>query len=257
MMSTVSILITVLLIVVVLIAVRFYFIRGDAETGEYLFGNIQFVGARETQSNYFSVLSDGNSLFAIIADGILDKTSGKYAAVLTVETFKYEYTTGRHKRVPFEDFIAQTLIKLNKNIEDHLYEETISLKFAVVLIENGTLHSAETSGNSVFLCRSREVLRVGDSKKSIPLADDPQIKISRLPSARNDVIMLASEGAMDSLTEMEILWCLSSQSHPQHKCQRLLKRIRQKRLKNQGNATIIVAEQTTRAVPAWDRGLGS
>jgi len=257
-MISAFILIVGVLIFTALIGIKIYFTQKVPDWGEYVFGNAQLIGTKEVQSNYFSVLSNNsNSLFAIIVDGVLDKISGKYAAVLAVETFKHEYATNKHKRISFENFVTQALVKLNKNIEDHLYEQTVSLKFAIVLIENGMMHIAETPGNAVFLCRNREILRISGNKATKSLVSNPQIKISRLLSARNDVIMLASSGAVDSLTEMEILCRLSSQSHPQHKCQKLLQQSRQKHLKNQSNVTIIVAERTTRTAPAWDRDLES
>ena len=229
--------------------IRNDFLNAD-DSNVFSYGNAQLLGEREVQSNYFSVLTSGASFFAVVADGVIDKPHGSYAAVLTVETLKHEYLLGSFKQTTPENFFINTLTKINKKIDDHLYENYQNLKLTAVIIEGGFLYAATTMGTSLYLYRKRELINIADNKHIIAKYN---IQISRLNTAQNDIILLLSSGAAESLTEKEIQWHLSRQNHPYSKCQKLAEQIRQKRLKTQGNATIIIAEQMTETVQAWDR----
>ncbi|MCL2593207.1 MAG: hypothetical protein FWD82_07555, partial [Defluviitaleaceae bacterium] len=63
-----------------------------------LAGNAQFIGNRDNQNDYFAILPNKNSIFAVIADGLNDKKVGKEAAVIAVEILKYNFLQELHKK---------------------------------------------------------------------------------------------------------------------------------------------------------------
>ena len=206
----------------------------------YDFGNAQLIGEREHQSNYFSVLSSGGSMLAVLADGHTDSKSGKYAAVLAVEVFKHEYRSGVFRETGMRRFFSRTFKKIEKNIKGNIYNSDIAAATAAVIIDNGFLHFAAACGkmygNSLLLYRQRNLVELSGKDAG------SGIQISRFKLKKDDIIMLASKGAVRSLTEIEIISHISKQMHPYDKCQCLAGIIRQKKLKSQFNATMIILE---------------
>jgi len=197
-------------------------------------GNIQIIGNADFQSNYFTTVSseDGSSLLAVVADGLSNDESGKLASVIAVETLKCNFSRNLHKSTTMESFFEASFRQMQKSLKDHIDLNKFGTKLAAVIIDGGVLNYAAIGDCVIFIRRDKEL---------IFLNDDYAKCIDEIPIRPKDVVMLASRGAWESLTETEIIWYLGLEDHPQEKCRMLLKRAQEKRLR-QGNSTIIILE---------------
>ena len=225
-------------------------------------GNIQDIGDRDFQSSYFAIVSsatdiqapinneanginqgqmNGNSLLAIIADGINDNKPGKLAAVLAVETMKHNFNIGLHKAFSTEDFFEESFRQMQKSFSDNIDINKYGVKLAAVIADGGFLNYAAIGDCVIYLYRDKEL---------IALTKGYEKRMGSIALCPKDIVILLNQGAFENLTEMEIIWYLDLDDHPQEKCQALLKRARSKRVQ-QGNSVIVMLEglQTVMQMP--------
>ena len=209
----------------------------------YTYDTVQILGERDVQAECLFVTSSGQSLFAVIADGIKDSKTGLGNAKLAIEVLKDMYRSGLHKTIPagnpVDSIFGQAVEKINKTIESHAMRQNYRPSVTAVIIEAGVLHVAEMHdsihGGGVYICKNGQ-LRIVRKTKSIAKAVVSNIKLKG-----NESILLASDGAAASLSETEIINCLSDGPHI-NKCLKLRNLILQKSLKDQANATLITME---------------
>ena len=202
-------------------------------------GNIQDIGDRDYQSSYFAIISSadnaqlhGDSMLAVIADGISDNKAGRLAAVLAVETIKHNFNRGLHKAFSTEDFFEESFRQMRKSFGDNIDLNKYGVKLAAVIADGGILNYAAIGDCVVYLYRDKELTS---------LVTGHEKHIGRIALYPKDIVMLLNQGAYENLTEMEIIWYLDLDDHPQEKCQMLLDRTRGKRVR-QGNSVIIIME---------------
>jgi serine/threonine protein phosphatase PrpC len=213
-------------------------------------GNAQFIGEKENQSDYFTILPSEDGLLAVIASGLTDNKQGKMSAMITVETLKDNFRKGLHKTIGGNDFFLESFRIMPKRMNELLNSNKVGATLIAVLIENGVMHYASVGDSVLFLLRNGELINVNDINAK-------EIRTGELSIGSKDVAMLASHGAYESLTEMEIVWQLSTRDHPYQKCQKLIKRMRQKRTGSRRNSTLVVLEEMTTKGLAWGRAYGA
>ena len=202
-------------------------------------GNTQFIGGQDFQSNYFATIPKDNSLLAVIADGLNDSESGKLAAVIAVETLKHNFKSDIYRALSTEAFFEESFRQMQKNMIHNISLNKFGVKLAAIIADGGILNYAAIGDCAIYIYRNKEFTC---------LTADYEKHIGRISLNPKDIVMLTSRGALENLTEMEIIWYLDLEDHPQEKCQLLLKRAREKRIR-QENSTIIMLEDLP-AAPA-------
>jgi len=208
----------------------------------YSYSRVQILGERDYQTECFRVISSAQSLFATIASSSRDTAVGRNSAILAAETFKDAYKTGIYRNITMESFFAQAMTKINKVLADNVYEYNTPPSIAAIIIERGFLNIAEMHsslrGSSAFLFKNGNLIEVRNKIAT------SKVWVSRIKIKGDETIMLTSKGASNMLTEMEIINSLSQKGSPHLKCQTFEKIIRQKRYKDQDNATLLIVEES-------------
>ncbi len=201
-------------------------------------GNAQLIGQKDYQNDYFAFADDSknNTILAVIADGIGNKKIGKYAPVISVEILKKNFIDGVYKEMSINNFFKKSFYQITMRLNDNIYGNKIGAAIAAIIIDKSILYYASIGECPIFLYRKGEMFKLNDSKSSYMQTGNIYLEM-------NDIAMLCTKGAQDSLTEMDIIWKLSEENHPYDKCQDLLERIRQKRMVSQDNATIMILEK--------------
>ena len=199
-------------------------------------GNSQLIGEKDSQNDCFTITEKDGLLFSAIADGMTDKPIGKYAASEVINVFKNNFLNGRYRKVGVKRFFEESIRLSQKNLHNNASGNKTGAMIAAVLVKDGELHYLSLGSCSIFLLRAGELIYINN-------IENHEIQMNKVKLAPKDIVLLCSSGAGNSLTERELLWHLSEANHPYGKCQDLLKLIRQKRLVNQDNATIIIMEQ--------------
>ena len=207
----------------------------------YEYNSAQILGERDYQAECFYVTSQGQSLFAIITDGIKDAKIGRSVALFAIESFKDMYYSGLYKKIPAQRFFEQAVAKTTKALADNGLEQNRRPAITALIIEAGFLYVAEVHdnihGGAVYLCKDNKLQVVRKTKKI------SSVVVSRIKLVGDEVLLLASDGVTKSLSEMAILHSLSDKHHP-NKCQNLKNLILKKHIREQENATLIVTELT-------------
>ena len=214
---------------------------------KFIYCNSQLLGEKDVQSECIGVISSDTSLFAVIASGNIDNRQGCFNAEVALETFKDAYKAGSYKEMPIDTFFDQAMTKTLKTISDNVYEHNTPPSVIIAVMEKGYLHIAESHGNlrgsTVYLYKTGRLFELNISRTV------SHTKVSTIKLNGNEVIMIASKGAAQSLKEIEIIRCLSQAMPPIRKCGKIETIIKNKRLINQENASFIIVEQTAR----WGR----
>ena len=243
--GTSYILVAVFLLIILLVVLKAVFLLPKNSKkfteSKYTYNAIQLLGSREFQTECFDVILSDRSLFAVIAGGNADTKLGRNIATLIVETLKNEYRHESYNTANMEEFFRKSIKKAHKTISDNVYEHNTPPSILIVIIENGFLNIAEMHGslrgNSVHVHRDKHLIEI-TNRKTIS-----SIQVSRLKLTGDEIIMMASKGATSSLTETNIISCLSGSTHPRWKNKKIEDSIKRKYLKNQDNVTVIIMER--------------
>ena len=231
-----------------------FFKRRKGQNYRCVYTAAQILGECDFQVECFHAEAVGNTLFAIITDGIKDARHGRNMANYALEIFKDEYRSGLHKKILMERFFQQAIGKISKTIADHTVAQNRRPAIIALIIENGVLYIAELHdnihGGGVYICKNNQIQLIRRTKKI------SSVVVSEIKLMGDEVILLASNGTISSLSEMAILHGLTDKHHP-NKAKKLRDLIIQKRIREQPNATIIVAELVKWAWWALQKGLGN
>ena len=213
-------------------------LHNDFEDGMKI-GNAQLIGQRENQNDYFSVISGKSKqdhLFAVIADGITNKKTGRYSAILTVDILRANFLNRTYLNLGINDYYEKSFKEIDKKLHDYIQGNKVVATLISVIVKNHILYYASIGNCLLLICRRGELFIINDINSS-------EIQINNFPLTQGDIAMLCSKGVYESLMEMEILCELMETKHPYNKCQNLMRLIQRKSLKNQDNATIIIVEE--------------
>ncbi len=228
-------LIIILLTILKIVSIKKYRDENHSFSNGIRAGNTQLIGQKDEQNDYFSIIPTDNSLFAIISDGVTNKRVGKFAAIISVEILKANFVNQLHEAKGIKNFFQVSFQCINKRLNDNIYGNKVGATLISAIIKNNCLHFASVGNCVLFLFRNGEIISVNDM-------DSSEIEIGKISLIKNDIAMLCSHGAYESLTEMEIARELSNHVHPYEKCMNFAKQIQRKRKNYQDNATIIILE---------------
>lgn len=236
--------IIIFLILVILIVIKLNFNKiMDFENEKKLFsddikiGNVQVLGKCKMQNDYFAVENINNSLFSVIADGLTDKESGKFAAVTAVEILKYNYETNNYKDM--KQFFKMSFGDINRRLKEDTYGNKTGTTILCAVIKDNIIEWASVGNCALLLYRKKEIFKINDIKKN-------EYEFGKLKINKKDIIVMCTDGAYESLDETEIIDVLSNKEHPYNKTIKLSKIIQNKNYRYQDNATIVIIERQKR-----------
>ena len=209
-------------------------------------GNAQEIGDEDFQSSYFAIVQNQNDvnehtrglnsnneegmsvmhpLMAVITEGIRDDASGRAASIIATDVLRRNFKSGLHRYLDIESFFEDSFEKIQVAMRENVSINVVGVKLAAVIVDGGVLSYAAIGDCVLVVLRDGELIYLTNTQKEC---------IDTFILKPFDIAMLASKGAFESLTEMEIIWCLELHNHPIEKSQMLLKRARKKgfQLKN-------------------------
>lgn len=199
----------------------------------YKFGNAQSIGSFQIQSNYFMSgyampgMRDG--AIAVLADGTVDHINGRRCAVLAAEACMHAF----HAMPPqveltaFFDFIAFKILREMREII--FLGKTPNLSISFQFFRGQELFYYSVGSNILFLFDGTEY-RILEGTNGC-------MAISKGMTAG-----MMSCGAAQAIKETEIISCLKKKSHPYEKAQEIIRNIKSKKMKEAGNATVVLVE---------------
>lgn len=218
----------------VLISLRFFLSIYKLKDNDLKISNIQNLGDREYQSNYFTVLNKHETTLVVLADGIIDTKNGRLSAILAVDIFKTNFMKKNFKS--FSEFFETSKQQIQKYLNDNIISSNNRRVFLTVLEIENDIIQCKNEGNKVLVYRNKELIHLDSSKFVL----EPK-----------DIIMVASNGAMENLKEVYIHWYLGlTDLSLKEKGFQLQKKVLEV-LKSQ-NSTIILLEVPTKNL-GWEK----
>ena len=82
-----------IVILIIALLIFFAYVRKCTQKNKIEYGNIQCLGQRSYQNDYFSVFQSDQKMIATVADGMITHKKGRYAAILAAEVLKENLST--------------------------------------------------------------------------------------------------------------------------------------------------------------------
>lgn len=184
-------------------------------------GNAQTIGMRTFQSNYFMTDIRKNGVFAVMADGLIDSVNGMRGAVLVCETAVNMF-------VP--DNSEEVFIKCAHLLRERIYKGRMPrISLAAVWMEEKKLLWRMAGHLKLYLYQGGNLVPVEDNKGAYHIGG-------------KDKAVVCSPGIYRSVSEAELLACLTEEAHPYDKAQKILLKAQDKRRSGQENATVLILE---------------
>lgn len=227
------------LIIAVSLFVVMWLLTKKSSSDRYNQSSIQLLGEKDYQVEWVYTVSDKHSSFAVISSGTQDTKASRNISVFAGEAVKNAYLDYFHKSASTENFFKTAIDKANKTIADNVLEQNIRPDITAMLIKDGFLHVADIrdtlQGGAVYIYKNGALREIKNKKRISKLF------ITKVRLDGSEVVLMASKHAVSSLDERDILLCLRGNFEPIQKCEQLCDIILNKRLKEQGNVTIVVA----------------
>lgn len=236
------------------------------------YGASQTVGKREEQQDCFSIreFPDGNSLLAVVADGMGGLKHGAAMAQKAVSKMESALEQGLREQMSSEQVI-DLLLKITEQTGKELaawckeQKAVAGSTLAAALLYGKELFFCTVGDSRIYLCRRDELLQVNEDhslenyllryslrQEEKPelygslysyLGQDPvaEIDYSRkgLKLLPGDVLLLCTDGVYQAVTEDEILKGLSC-GDMQKSAECLIRTILEKKMERQDNATVVM-----------------
>ncbi|WP_058486179.1 PP2C family protein-serine/threonine phosphatase [Defluviitalea phaphyphila] len=199
-------------------------------------GNMQLIGQKDEQNDYFSVINKDNSLLAVIADGISNKKIGKYASVITVDILKKNFYNSNFFDInDIKEYFTVSFEEINNRLNDNIYGNKVGVTLACAIVKNGWLYFTSIGSCMLLLYRDKEIIYLTDINQK-------ENNIKNISLKKDDIVILCSNGVYQSLTEVEIIREIEKNLHPYDKAMNLARKIQKKGYIHQDNATLILIE---------------
>lgn len=237
-------------------------------------GNDQILGKREKQDDSFATEETEYGIIAVVADGIGGLTNGKLASQLAVETVIEEFRRQENEIGNNPEYFFQTAAKrANQAITNTFGDVHGGTTLVIAVFIHSVLYYASVGDSSLLLVRRgkfipltkkqnlatwleqqyqageitrEEALLVPASRRLTEYVGHDgflgiEVSIRPIPLQEGDRIFLYTDG-VESLSQMELESFLNQSGEPDDIVHELMKRIRQKELPHQDNATAILLE---------------
>lgn len=215
-------LIIVFIIIFIFLYVTFY----KRET--YQYGNIQNLGNKKYQNDYFSILQKGQRLIVTIADGMIDRKTGKYPSVLVNKIFQKNLS---QKRDDYFSIFKKSILQVQISMNQSMINRVIQVSFLNITIDARRLWWCSVGNCRLFVYRDHMLSCINQGKQ-----------MGKFQMKKNDIFMLCTDGASNQLHELEMIDVLKKRNTPHEKCFELSKKIMDKQSADQDHFTIIVIE---------------
>lgn len=236
------------------------------------YGAAQTVGKRQEQQDCFLVreFPGKSSFLAVVADGMGGLESGAGASGLAADILAAE-AEQRLKEDMTPEQISELLLHITEKTGKELVawckrqQVTAGSTLAAVLVYRKKLFFCAVGDSRIYLCRNGELFQINEDhslenyllryhlrQEEVPklhgslysyLGQDPvrEIEYSRkgMPLLPGDMLVLCSDGVYQAVSERELLTVLS-EKNIQKQAEELVKKVLEKKMEQQDNATLII-----------------
>ncbi|MEY8322082.1 protein phosphatase 2C domain-containing protein [Lachnospiraceae bacterium 46-61] len=200
----------------------------------YKIGNAQLLGNCEQQNDYFATEQSQNNLFVVVADGLTDLSTGRFASVIAVETLKYNYHHIEKYR-SLLDYFKQSFGDIDYSIHKNITGNKAGTAVICSVIKDKKLVWANVGGCGLYLCRKGKIIPIHNEVKK-------RIEYGTLECKKRDVLLFCTEGIEKGSSELEFKEILSMKKHPYDKAVLLTERIKNRENAYQKNGTAVIVE---------------
>lgn len=225
-----------LFVIIILIKIKISFKKRKNINNKISYANGQVIGTEQFQNDYFSFIKRNNQqkVLAVVADGVTRKKIGKTISVIAVSVLKTNFINRVHD-YDSEKYFKVCYDEMDKTYKDNVTVNTIRACLIAVLIKNIWLEWSSIGNCALFLYRNNRIKLINDINKSEPLFGKFRIE-------KDDILVLCSKGIYANLWELDLEAEVSRNIPTEEKMNNILKRVRNKNLKQQDNATLIIIE---------------
>lgn len=241
---------------------------------EVIIGNAQSTGDRSEQEDSFAGVIQEHGVLAVLADGMGGYSNGKMASSLVVNLFVKEFSKIRNIE-PADKFFRDTLLVSNKKLLEKSKGKKTGTTMVAVVISEGYLSWASVGDSAIALFRNQEFYNLnqkqifqavlekeylsGHISKEEVLNNPKKKRLTNFIGHDNfreiitsnraiklqhgDRIILCSDGVYNSVTEIEMESVLLKNQPPFKAAEEILEIIKDKNIKGQDNATILILEK--------------
>ena len=217
-----------IVILIIALLIFFAYVRKCIQKNKIEYGNIQYLGQRSYQNDYFSVFQSDQKMIATVADGMITHKKGRYAAILAAEVLKENLSTSTE---PYFLTIEKSVHEMQAKMSQSMFNRTLQVSFLNVVIEGNHFWWYSIGNCYLFLYRDRALTRVNQHKQK-----------GRLKIKKRDTFLLCTDGAGLQLSEIEMINVLKKKNMPYVKCVNLSNQIRDKNIIDQDHFTIVIIE---------------
>lgn len=238
-------------------------------------GNDQTIGRRKEQDDYFATAETTNGVIAVLADGISGLSNGRMASSVAVNTFIQEF-----KKLPslhnIESFFKKTALISNDMILENLNGSNGGTTLVSAVIDKqGYLYWSAVGDSVISIFRKGEFIPVNQMHifetvlkeryisgeiTHLEMEENPlkkritnylgyegfkniDVGTNPIKLEKGDKVCLYSDGVYNTLTEVEMENILSQHSPPQDIAEKMIEAVKEKQLKKQDNASIVILEK--------------
>lgn len=196
-------------------------------------GNAQIKGVKEFQNDYFSVEYSNKYILAVIADGLTDKPEGRYAAELSVNVLRENFNNVENYK-NIEEYFKNSFGDINRVLNKAPENKTGTAVLAAVIGKN-FVEWASVGSCALYLYEDNDILKINGSIKN-------SVEIDKIRLTKKSIILLCTDGVFKSLEEKEIKENMTVKISPYDKAMKMAELIKNKSLKYQDNATLVIIE---------------
>jgi serine/threonine protein phosphatase PrpC len=196
-------------------------------------GNAQIKGVKEFQNDYFSVEYSGKYILAVIADGLTDKPEGRYAAETSVNILKENFND-IDSYVNIEEYFKNSFKDINRILNKAQENKTGTAVLAAIVGKN-FIEWASIGSCALYLCEDNDILKINGNENN-------SAEFDKMRLIKKNGILLCTDGVFKSLEEKEMAESMAEKISAYDKSMKMAELIKNKGLKYQDNATLIIIE---------------
>lgn len=248
------------------------FYRKSSVSSYVAIGMAQYIGTREKQDDSFDSEKNGDTTFAVVADGIGGFMDGDMASRIAVDTFMENYrNTNVDNNISY--FFQSSAMSANEKIRKKFGDTPCGTTLVAVLVMHRQLYYYSIGDSIISVFRNGRLIPINTkqnveswleeqyisgkitreqalgNKKNRRLMDyvghdgfkAPEISEKPVELKSGDKVLLYSDG-VELLTQIEMENILSSKVNVQQKSEEIMRKIMNKKAKNKDNSTVIILD---------------
>ncbi len=262
----------IILILLIMLRVLFaVYYKRESQARETLAAQNQLIGARKKQEDSVAAIKRDNKILAVVADGMGGLNCGEQASELAVKTFLEEFAQTYNFNY-LKEFLIKTSYLANEKILNEVEDSSAGTTLLAAIIESRECQWLSIGDSSIFIYQNnsltelnkkhtyktelKKAYRAGEITRDEMLSHPKRDMLTSYLGHENlkhfelnkslveikakDKLLLCSDGVTDALSIRELESILEKNFSPEQISQLIIKKIKEKDLLNQDNATVVV-----------------